>query len=63
MIVITGDMVSGRMGHNKKGWFLKLWTRITKWFSKYQNGVKNIIYSITLGSNDKEADITPLEII
>lgn len=56
-------MVSGWLGKGKKGWFVKLWSRIVKWFTEGHNGVKDIFYSIALGSHDKEADLKPNEIV
>jgi len=56
-------MVSGWIGKGKKGWFIKLWQRIVQWFKKENNTVKDIFYMIALGSHDKEADLSPVEII
>lgn len=61
---MTGDIVSGKHGKGKPGWFEKYHKRFTKQFHYKGNYTfTSYHYMYTIGVEDLEAGLTPKQII
>lgn len=63
LVVMTGDMASGWVGKGKAGWFETQNKRWSKWLQKENNQTDDFQYLYTLGNHDRQADLSPKEIV